>query len=110
MDTGLEKHRAECLLAAQRVLARLLKDTSLTQALDPENPAYLLVTYPGGRLHYDYFNGWVRAFPSARSAVYSLCLHQGSTLTWSPEHVALHRVRKLVKDAGLEQEKKKTLT
>lgn len=107
MDTGLEERRAASLVVAQAVLAHVLKGTELTHALDPENEAYLLVTYPGGRLHYDYFNGWVRAVPSARSAVYSLCLHKGSSITWDNEYWSARRIKKLVKDAGLGRERKK---
>lgn len=101
MDTHLEERRAARLVAAQRVLTRVLKGTNLTQGVDPDNSAYLLVTYPGGRLHYDYFNGWIRVFPSARSAVYSLCLHQGSSATWDSEHVIVRKIKKLVEDVGL---------
>ncbi len=110
MDTGLEERRAASLVMAQTVLTRVLKGTDLTHAMDPDNGAYLLVTYPGGYLHYDYFNGWVRAHVThGRSAVYSLCLHQGSSATWETEHGSVRRIKKLIEDAGLKRGAK-TLT
>jgi len=97
----MEAHRAECLTDAKAILEEVLQDTWLSAAIDPDNHHYLLVTFPNGRLHFDYFNGWVRAYPSGRSAVHSICLHKGSSATHDPKHVAVRRIKELIEAVRL---------